>query len=276
MDTIESYVRSFSESWISPYVPLLGLVLLCSGFMYVRARAGSTLFLHERIWRFLSGQITFANQDINEAWRKTVEYESFKFKTGIRFPSYAKIEETMWWLNYHKVGLEELILVRSYFDSKNVRLRSPCLGCFVFSLALAGVFLIASMILVIVFSFPAALLTIKDTGTVMWVQQDQNKARSWNGFSWVVDKESCGSSEYLIALSDQDGAVVCEILNEGGVDEYLDKVINQQRTVGYLLFFIIFLSIIFVIRLHSVAEYAKKISERVDSGESRQLEIEGL
>lgn len=273
MSTIEGYVRGFADSWISPYIPVLLLVLLCCGVVYVRARTGSTLFLHERLWCLMGGKVKFESVSLQDVWSKTVEYEGFKFKTGIRFPSYAKIEETLQWLDKNKVGLEELVFVRSYFDSKGIRMRRPCVGCFILSLVGAGACFIASIFLVFVFSLPAALLTIKDTGTVIWVQQDQNKARSWDGLSWVVDSSSCRESVYSSSLSYQDRKVVCEILIEADADEYLSRVISQQRIVAYMVFFIFLFSLVFVVRLHNVAKYAENIRKKTEYNGMRQLEI---
>lgn len=273
MSTIEGYVRGFADSWISPYIPVLLLVLLCCGVVYVRARTGSTLFLHERLWCLMGGKVKFESVSLQDVWSKTVEYEGFKFKTGIRFPSYAKIEETLQWLDKNKVGLEELVFVRSYFDSKGIRMRRPCVGCFILSLVGAGACFIASIFLVFVFSLPAALLTIKDTGTVIWVQQDQNKARSWDGLSWVVDSSSCRESVYSSSLSYQDRKVVCEILIEADADEYLSRVISQQRIVAYMVFFIFLFSLVFVVRLRNVAKCAENIRKKTEDNGMTQLEI---
>ncbi|XFB08262.1 DUF6216 family protein, partial [Azotobacter salinestris] len=97
-------------------IPLFSATIILLLVTYIWKRAGSANFILERIWSTLAGGREFNDQKPSTEWNKVIDFERFKFKTGIRFPSSTSIHETLDWLDRHGITLEQLTLARNYFD----------------------------------------------------------------------------------------------------------------------------------------------------------------
>ncbi len=217
---------------IKDLIPLaVSLAIIIFSFIYVRARAGSAGFLHDRLWRLLGGKKDYNDAVLQNEYDRLSDHEKFNYSTGIRFPSQAKISETLAWLHEHKIGLEEVVRVKRFFDAKSVSFKKPWTRTRK-AVSLVTIFLFLCATLVFLLSaLPTALLTVKKTGTVIWASP--SIVTAWNGYSWRVQSSSCvdGKIEGL-QLNAYDEKVICEILTEDN-DKYLKSSMLNQKLAGF-------------------------------------------
>ncbi|WP_444436501.1 DUF6216 family protein [Pseudomonas sp. A6] len=239
-------------------------IIMAFIFFYVRARAGSSDFLHDRLWRILGGKKSFHNQEFANELEKVSDHEKFNYKTGIRFPSHKKAEETLSWLRKNSIGLEELIKIRTYFDQKEISIRRPSLKShnFFWKFAMA-IFIFTSAIFLASWT-PAALLTIKKTETMVWASEDS--IRSFNIFQWKITPELCHQKEAPINEHDYD--IACQILEDANRQEFLNKSIATQRLTGFLFWALGWLIIFGATREYVIAKTANRIYEKLKDQDS--------
>lgn len=238
--------------WFLSTLSLFGL------FIYAKSRAGSTHFIHDRIWKILGGKKEYENPELQSESLKLSDYEKFNYNTGIRFPSYQSIAKTLAWLRSTGIGLEELTRISSYFDSRKIEIRKPktkTINTFHYSSILTFLLTVA----ILIFSgLPAALLTIKKTGTTIWVYE--NHATSWDLFSWDITESDCAKSNP--PLDEHDKKVICDLLSEKERDEYLKKTVLTQRVTAFLFVLLAGLYLLLTTRAFVEAEEASKLRDR--------------
>lgn len=156
----------FLASPIKDMIPFaVSIAIIVVVFIYVRARAGSAGFLHDRLWRMLGGKKEYYDPILKNEYDRLSDHEKFNYNTGIRFSSQANIREVLAWLQERKIGLEEVVKVRGFFDVNNIKfIRPRTRARNAVSLVFIFLFLCATLIFLLS-SLPAALLTIKETRT---------------------------------------------------------------------------------------------------------------
>lgn len=239
-------------------------IIMAFIFFYVRARAGSSDFLHDRLWRILGGKKSFHNQEFANELEKVSDHEKFNYKTGIRFPSHRKAEETLSWLRQKDIGLEELIKIRTYFNQKEISIRQPSLKTYNFFWKLAVTFFIITSLVFLASWPPAALLTIKKTGTMIWASEDS--VSSLNILDWKITPELCHQKESPI--NEHDYGVACQILEDQSRKEFLNKSIMTQRLTGLLFWALGWLLIFGITREYVIAKTANRIYEKLKDQET--------
>ncbi|WP_409978071.1 DUF6216 family protein [Pseudomonas sp. C9-3] len=83
------------------------LAVTLFSFVYVRARAGSAVFFHDRLWRLLGGKRDYQCPVLQAESDKLSDHEKFTYNTGISFQDRYKIEEALHWMATQKIGIEE-------------------------------------------------------------------------------------------------------------------------------------------------------------------------
>lgn len=237
---------------------VLSILFLFGLFTYAKSRAGSAHFIHDRIWRILGGKKNYDNHELQSESLKLSDYEKFNYNTGIRFPSYQSISKTLEWLRSTDIELEEIIRIKSYFNSHKIEIRKPrtkiintlhYFSAIIFSLTLATLLLSG---------LPAALLSIKKTGTKILVYE--NHVASWNPFSWSITEDDCKNNK--IPLNEHDNKVICEILSDKERNEYLEKTILTQRITAIFLVLEAGFFLILTTRAFVTAKEARKLRDR--------------
>lgn len=94
-------------------------------FLYVRARAGSAGFFHDRLWRLLGGKRDYQCPVLQAESDKLSDHEKFTYNTGIRFQNRHKIEEALQWMETQKIGIEEVVRTKAFFDPRDLSFRKP-------------------------------------------------------------------------------------------------------------------------------------------------------
>ena len=251
---------------VAVVAPVLVLILT---FLYVRGRAGSAVFLLDRLWRVLGGKKDFHDPTLQEEHNKLSDFEKFNYCSGIRFQSHKRIGETKKWLEEHGIGIEELVRVRGYYNCKNPGINPPriiryqivfgaMLALFIFGTAIASIGQV-----------PAALLTVKKTGTVIWASTTE--VRSWDGFSWVVTPDHC--SKGVVPLGEHDTKVVCDIFTEEGVEHALNKTMFFQKSLSILIWIVVGFLTSLSARQFSIANQALDLHERSTKSTPSQMEL---
>ncbi|WP_152387753.1 DUF6216 family protein [Azotobacter salinestris] len=209
-------------------IPLLSATIILLLVTYIWKRAGSTNFILERIWSTLAGGKEFNDQKLSTEWNKVIDFERFKFKTGIRFPNSAKIHETLDWLDRHGITLEQLIIARNYFDIQNLEIRDPNSK---FKKPLINLIAVVIAIWIAAsLTFAAsdsALLKIKKTGTILWLSE--SSAQSWDLFSWNINGETCENNETKI--NPHDKQVICNVISNKNDLSYLKKLCQLRKSL---------------------------------------------
>lgn len=248
--------------------PLWSVVGVIIFYLYARSRAGSSSFIRERIWRVLGGSKDYQDPEMKERWKQIRDYERFRFNSGLRLPSNAKIAQTFSWLKLNNVGLEELIPVARYFDCELIALKNPYLsrqrvGAGVLSLIFSAWILFFS-----IFFVPYALLTVKASGTTFWI--DADSAHSWNLRTWHLTSETCNEQHPYI--SQKDTEVVCDLLRNEKREKYINDAIFEQRGLAGSFVALGFYLVFIVLRGLGIARKAdnlfQQINGRNNSGET--------
>lgn len=205
--------------------------------IYVWLRFGSSIMLHDRMWRHFFGKTKFKSWELNKAWERVEEYERLVFSTGIRFHSYENAIETIKWLSSKRIGLEELIKVKRFFDCykvemlrPKVRVRGVVMWLFFIFLSLSVVIFSASMMI------PGAVLRIKETNDLVWAME--HKAGLFFRAS-LVNKEICSTHNPEVKLN-YNSEVLCDLLTSKDGPSYINKTVYSQRVFGFMLFVVFF------------------------------------
>lgn len=249
--------------WFTPAVSLF------IAFLYVRARAGSAGFLLDRVWRVLGGKKDFHNPIFQSECNQLGDYEKFKYISGIRFQSNAKVIETLAWLQECRIGLEELIRVKSYFSSNEIKLRLPQMNTHKAIGAITIFIFTATTLIALISHVPAALLTIKKTDTIIWAST--STVRSWDGFRWVINADDCRTGK--IQLENHDEKVICEILTDSKIEKPIEEAMLSQRIVAILFWIMAGFFMFVAAREFAIAKHAVSLYERVLTHNGKQLRL---
>ncbi|WP_324710049.1 DUF6216 family protein [Pseudomonas citronellolis] len=267
--TTQEFLTTFTEFGNIAITPVLAIFLI----LYVRARAGSASFLYGRIWRFLGGKKDYHSKNLQELHEKLTDFEKFRYDTGIRFRNSRKIIETTNWLRENRIGLEEITRTRFFFDSERVTMREPWLKTYKFWYVAANSFLCGVFLIWLLALLPGALLTIKKTGTKVWVTNTEAKAWGWEQWETLQSCARTNESEERKAkekesteknranpkekipeaegyplgftdektLEDYNKSVVCQLLASDQKTEYLERAMFFQRFYGTLFLLVSFI-----------------------------------
>jgi len=245
------------------------VILFLFAFLYVRGRAGSAVFLLDRLWRILGGKKDFHDPSLQDEHHRLSDYEKYNYSRGIRFQSYKKIEETRVWLQEHDIGIEELVRVKGYFNSTDISIKTPSIIAHrIVNRVTLTMFLVGALF-VMAAQVPLALLTIKKTGTVIWASTTE--VRSWDGLSWKVNPDDCAKGN--VPLSDHDKKVVCDIFTEDGVEAALEEAMISQRLLAIFIWFMIGFLAFMAAREYLIAKQALELSERSLEDRPPQLKL---
>lgn len=210
--------------WGTPFI------FVACVFVFIRLRVGSAGFFLHRLWSLLGGKKDFTNTTLQKEVSKLDDFEKIKYVTGIRFHNLASVTTTLEWLKKHKIGLEELIRVRTYFDPKENSLRLPSLKKHRFVSKIAMFLFLASTLLVFAVSYAPAWFFVKKTGTDFWVSQDTIRITSSDGWKLTVDK--CVAKKADLEKDESPSAfdqrVACELLTSEKKDETVKSAIRKQ------------------------------------------------
>lgn len=250
--SVASQIKVYA-SWVSP------LIALFVSYFYIYTRTGSAGFIHDLVWRIAGGRAQFHNKTLQAEQTRIVDYERFKYKTGIRFTSYNNITDTRAWLREHNVGIEELMQVRKYFNCSDVSLREPNLKKVNNREQLALTFFAAGALVFLLMGMPAALLTVKKTSTMFWATE--TSVRSWNVFGWKINKEDCPNPE--VNLKEHDLTALCEIFTDKGSKEFLREAMFNQKLLGFGTLGLSAILLFYALALGRQAAHAANLYERI-------------
>ncbi|MGC8117369.1 DUF6216 family protein [Metapseudomonas otitidis] len=250
--------------WSTPFI-----FFFCA-FVFIRLRTGSAGFILHRLWALLGGKKDFLNPKLQKEASKLDDFEKIKYMTGIRFHNFASVTTTLAWLKRHEIGLEELIRVRSYFDPKKNSLRSPKLKWRRFFSKITVSFFFASALLIFVASYGPAWLSVKKTGTNLWVSQDATQIKSSKG--WTLTSKDCLTKNIELEKDDSPSAfdqkVACDLLTSEEKEKTIKSVISEQTGVAGLVFFIFVAIMVATARSVATAEAAADIYRRTNTTDS--------
>jgi hypothetical protein len=248
------------------------VILFFLGFIYVRSRAGSGSFFRDRIWRILGGRKEFSDPALNELCSQLRDYEKFNYNTGIKFRSQKKISETLQWLRDHDIGLEEIIRIKSYFNSNKIEISRPLLLGYNVAHWASIVFFIVASTVFMASSLPAALLTIKKTQTQIWAST--TVVTSLNGFDWKVRPEDCGTEKLQkMDLDSHDKEVICELLIKKESVKHLESAMFGQKLIGLGVWLLFGLLAFLAARALLIANLAEGLFQRTSAAVQIQKEI---
>lgn len=208
---------------IKPILISIGVFL---AFLLIRIRTGSSSIMLERIWRLLGGARNFKDPVYKEHWSQASDFEKYRYKTGIRFKSRAKIADTMAWLKAHDVGLEELLPLSRFFDPVGIDMRNPKLDKQKQLNILAGLIGLVWTCFCLTFAFyPMAVLTVRASNFSFVATPDD--ASPVFSSAWHLSPDNCGVSQPGIGVSDQ--KAICDMLNSGLRTQYIATAVKSQR-----------------------------------------------
>lgn len=216
---------------IQKAAPLIGLALVFILYLWSWRRAGSAFFILQRFWSLLGGNKELSDPDLSEAWKNVKDFYSMRLRTGIKFKSKEHLEQTLAWFKENRIGLEEVMPIRSYFDVDSLAVRDPNLKTKKKENWFLGIILSLAIGPLIVLGIPdRAFLIVKSTDT--WFLANKGTAHSWNPFSWSITSDDCNKE--IPELLDHDQKVICELITSEDAT-YIKKTIFQQRTFGVLM-----------------------------------------
>lgn len=248
------------------------IVITLFSFLYVRARAGSAGFFHDRLWRLLGGKKDYQCASLQAESDKLSDHEKFIYNTGIRFQSLHKIAETLKWLDAQKIGIEEVVRAKAFFNPKDLTFRKPKLNRYGYAHSLSIWLIVAFTTIFALFSAPYALLSIKKTGTIIWAST--STVRSWNGYSWEVVAADCsGGAIATLDLDPHDEKVVCELFTKNEISAYLDSAMMTQKLTGLTLWVLSGIFALFVTRLFVIAKIADDLHDRTQRPLPSQMSL---
>lgn len=247
--------------------PIIIPALLITAYLWTWKRSGSGFFILQRLLFIVGGSKKISNERIDDAWQKVYDFYSIRLRTGIKFLSNSNIEETIEFLEKHKIGLEQIIPIRSYFNTKECEILDPKIKRKkVEYLALSSFLLIISTPFILLSIPNHALLTVKETKTSFWT--NGKSAYYWNPLEWSLDLEACPNHKKNI--SNRDAEIICELLSQKN-NSYVANVIFEQRIFGsiFLTITLIMLTALFV--EFSKAKTADELRKRTLVSNPEQL-----
>ncbi|WP_139271125.1 DUF6216 family protein [Atopomonas hussainii] len=270
MDQNESLnVSPFIYETIRDFFPLIGLGIIACIYIWSWGRAGSAFFILQRFLGLLGGNKELSNPEASTAWTSVRDFYSMRLRTGLKFKNNEQLRLTLSWLKEEKIGLEEIIQIRPYFDVEKIKINPPNLTAkkkenYFLSIFIAC-FLAASVVLS---ASDRAFLIIKQSGTLFVAKQ--GSAHSLDPFLWSLSAEKC--SEKVLGISGSDQKVICELIQSED-RTYIKSVIFQQRVISMAM--LVFLALISLSLISSwrQAKTAHAINSRLDEQQDGQLSL---
>jgi hypothetical protein len=245
------------------------VILFLFAFLYVRGRAGSAVFLLDRLWRILGGKKDFHDPSLQDEHHRLSDFEKYNYSRGIRFQSYKKIEKTRLWLQEHDIGIEELVRVKGYFNCKDISIKAPNIVAHKILNRVTFTMFLVGALFTLLAQAPLAILTIKKTGTVIWASTTE--VRSWDGLTWKVTPDDCAKGN--VFLGDHDKKVVCDIFIEKDVESALEEAMLSQKLLAIFTWAMIGFLAFMAAREYSIAKQALELSERSLEDRPPQLRL---
>lgn len=239
-------------------LPLL-LVLLLTWYGYLRAASG--FFLIERIWRLIGGGKEFSSEFLNQQWAAVKDLESFRFKTGIRLDSYARMLELLERIKRDDVNIAQLIRGRKYFDADLLVMRNPDLNRWKGRHGIGVVMAMLLIVLCMVAVIPDfAVLTMKKSNVTFMVREDS--AKSFISSDWVLNPENCISP--TVQPDDEIKQLVCGVFASQADGRYVRNIIVQQRALAGIFLVLGFWAFVSMIVASSKAQAARSVFEQMN------------
>lgn len=252
---------------IQKAAPLIGLALIFALYLWSWRRTGSAFFILQRFWGLLGGNKELSDPNLSEAWKNVKDFYSMRLRTGIKFKSKEHLEHALVWFKENKIGLEEIMPIRSYFDVNNLEIRDPKLKTKKKENWFLSIVLLLAIGPLIILGIPdRAFLIVKSTDT--WFIANKGIAHSWNPFAWSITSDDCNKD--TPELSEHDKKVICELITSED-SAYIEKTIFQQRAFGVFMGTFSGFLIISLIIAWSKAKTAHDLRLRIMTKKPEQL-----
>lgn len=240
------------------------IVLISAIFLYIYNRAGSTLFIRDKLWRVLGGKTDFSTPAFQKLKEEARELEHFKFEFNVPATSLEEAKEFEKWVAAHNLPLFDILSARNYIDwtnFKSLKLKKTNFelrkSLSAITALLSYIFMVASCALATPNYFVAKLPNTKS----FYVSETKIKFSIFTKDSLTI--ESCKSLQNVKEISRKFEFPldtlkdICKDLENEAIQKKIRKEITTQRiAVGSLGVFL------FLFFIHS-AKTAFKISAAI-------------
>lgn len=239
--------------------PLITGAFILSMLFYARLRAGSSVFIRERVWRILGGRRSFYSKELQDAWQRLCDLEKFNYSTGIRLLSFDRTTELLSWIKEKEIHLEELARIRKHFNSSTFSITNPCL-LRLKAISGAAMALIIFTTFAFAFSGSGALLKVKKTNTYLWVTNET--VRALTSPSWVISQMECETTSPSALGHDKD--VSCSAFSDEKSKQFVKETILSQQILASFLFIFSGILLISAMRDLTIGKQAAALYERTN------------
>lgn len=100
-------------------VSILNTVALSVLFLHFYLRAGSLLFLRDKLWHYLGGKESFYTDELEQLRKDARELEHFRFEFNVPASSIKEAKKFENWVSSNEISLSEIKQARDYIEWKN-------------------------------------------------------------------------------------------------------------------------------------------------------------
>ncbi|GGM23269.1 DUF6216 family protein [Pseudomonas asuensis] len=249
---------------------LANLLFITAAFLYIYLRAGSILFLRDRLWKFFGGKASFSSPKLQKLKDDERELEHFKFEFDVPASTLREAELFENWITTKNLSLRDVIHAKKYIDWQdfnNLNIKDISIKSRTWISAIIAILLYTTMVMAFALAIPKyAMIKLADTN-YFYISEENIKFSIFSNN--YLNKKSCESDENLSPLINESQLPIeklislCEELNKEQNKKAINNILLEQRITLSILGIFCFFSFFIVIRYVAKVHAAKRIKGRL-------------
>ncbi|MCI0915945.1 hypothetical protein JNA64_02070 [Pseudomonas stutzeri] len=265
-------IFNWATSNVTTLASIANLIFITIVFIAIYLRAGSVLFMRDRIWNFLGGKSKFSINAFQRLKDNERELEHFRFEFGVPATDLREAESFERWVTTKNLPLREISRASKYIDwsnFSNLKVKNVNLNIRKILAAIGAIFIY----LLMAFSFALAsskylIASFPDT-SYFYLSENNIKFSLFSEYS--LNLQTCKSPEILSKISEESDFPrrklnqFCEELPKEEIKEKIKRSLTGQRAALFTLGAFCLISFFFLIKHVSRIHAALRLQNRLTS-----------
>lgn len=261
---------NWATSNVTTLASIANFIFITIVFIAIYFRAGSVLFMRDRIWKFLGGKSKFNINSFQRLKDNERELEHFRFEFGVPAIDLSEAESFERWVTTKNLPLREISRASKYIDWSdfaNLKIKNVNLKIRKILAAVSAIFFYIFM----TFSFALAsskyyIASFPDT-SYFYLSENNVKFSLFSDHS--LNSQTCKSPDILSRINKESDFPLeilnqfCEELHKEEVKEKIKRNLTGQRIALLTLGIFCLISLFFVIKNVSRIYAALRIQNRL-------------
>lgn len=241
----------------------ISLVLLAVGMLALFWwRAGTTQSIMERVWRIIAGNSPVKDPRLSTFIDEARELERFRFIFGIKVGNLAEAHRLLDWREQHGIPISELQSIRNWIDTRLPNFITEPRPLLVVRLFASMVLCLAAIVAIAIL-INGSWAYLKTKQSQVWFVSDGVSIERPFGIGRVEPLECKTPLSAPAGFTVAERDILCSALQDGSLQELVDKTVKAQRRFSLWGTSFIFLLFLYFSRQANAAFSARELVARI-------------